>query len=188
MIKKGDPRFDVNSAEVQAVLLGVMKCSPQSYYRINPDGQHVIVPIRRELMEALNICPKSASKLLKDAAIPYAPFIHNPPAEPVEPEPDPEAIMEAALEAEARETARQEKLAKKAELEERANSRRYQLVETNSGKFGIWQADEGRVIALFLTREEAIEEMARLRSGSSQAGLYYGSRRQRLPELQGTHY
>ena len=55
----------------------------------------------------------------------------------MEPEPDPKAMMEVALEAATRERARQEKLAKQADAEARASSKRYQHIETNSGKFGI---------------------------------------------------
>jgi hypothetical protein len=66
---------------------------------------------------------------------------------------------------------------------------RYHYIETNSNKAGIWDAQDGRVIALFLTKEEALDELARLRAGSSQVGVYnYGSRRLRTPDLQEVHY
>lgn len=188
-MNNGATKFTVNSPGVQALVENTYRCSPQTYFRISEEtGECYVFAIRKAFIQ-LGMSAKTASRLLRDCDIPMAEFIRNDVQEPVEPEPDQQAIMQAALEAAARESARQEKLSKKAELEERANSRRYQLIETNSGKFGIWQADEGRVICLYLTQEEAVEEMARLRSGSSQAGFYhYGSKRSRQPELQGTHY
>lgn len=191
MTKKGDSRFDVNSAEVQAVLYGVVRSGPQTYHRINGEGQRTIVPIRRELMETLNICTKSATKLLKEAAIPYAPYRNEVQQQPVDPEPEPdsEAMMLVALEAAAKETTREEKLAKKAELEQRANSRRWQYIETSSGKCGIYDNDNATVVALYYTKQEAIEELTRLRTGSSQVGVYYyGSRTRRQPDLQEINY
>jgi hypothetical protein len=50
-------------------------------------------------MAFVNICSKSASKLLRDASIPYSPFIRNEAQPSVEPEADPEVMMLAALEA-----------------------------------------------------------------------------------------
>lgn len=178
-------RYTPNDVEVAELLQNVMRLGIRTYGRVAEDGSSYIVPIRAQLC-ALGIAPKQATALLREADLPVSPYIKTKVPEP---EPDPEAMVEAALEAAAMESARQEKLAKKAELEERANDRRWQLISTNSGKWGIWDNDGGSVISLYLTRQEAIDELARIRAGSSQAGVYhFGSRRLRQPELQGAHY
>ncbi len=183
-MNKGTTKFTVNSPGVQALVENTYKCSPKTYFRISEEtGECYVFAIRKAFI-ALGMSAKTASRLLRDCDIPTAEFIRNEVQPAAEPEPDPQAIMEAALEAAAKETAREEKLKKQAEAEARASSKRYQLIETNSGKFGIWHADEGRVICLYLTKEEADEELTRLRTGSSQAGFYhYGSRRSRQPDL-----
>jgi hypothetical protein len=195
-------RFTVNCPEIQALTLNTYRCSPQTYFRISEEtGECYVFAIRKAFIE-LGMSAKTASRLLRDCHIPTAEFIRNEPllapkgqlvsstcrtaVEPEEPEAEPQAIADAALQAGA---AREEKLAKKAEMEARANDRRWQLISTNSQKWGVWNNDGGRVIALYWTRQEADEELARLRAGSSQAGAYnYGSRRTRSPELEEVHY
>jgi hypothetical protein len=59
---------------------------------------------------------------------------------------------------------REEKLARQ---DEAANSKRYQYIETSSGKFGIWDGANGYTVFLAYTEEEAIEEMSRLQTGKS---------------------
>jgi hypothetical protein len=66
---------------------------------------------------------------------------------------------------------REEKLARQ---EEAANSKRYQYIETSSGKHGVWDDINGYVVFLAYTKEEAIEEMARLKTGRSYAVTYGG--------------
>ena len=66
---------------------------------------------------------------------------------------------------------REERLARQ---EETANSKRYQYIETSSGKFGIWDGVNGYTVFLAYTKEEAIEEMARLQTGKSYAVTYAG--------------
>jgi hypothetical protein len=75
------------------------------------------------------------------------------------------------------------------EIAGKKKRQRYVYIETNSGKYGVMNAEEGRVISLFLTRREALGELARLRAGSSQAGAYhFGSSRMRTQDLQEVHY
>jgi hypothetical protein len=181
-------KYNVNSAEVQAILSGVIRGGSQSYYRINPDGQHAIVAIRRELMSRLSICSKSATKLLKAACIPYAAFIHNEQQQPPEPEADPQAMMEAALEAATKEAEREEKIAKKLEAEEASIRKRYSLVRQGS-YHGVYNEETGSQ-ELFHTVEEAREYLTDLIHGRDSFRAYYGSvtNRRRSPELQEVGY
>jgi hypothetical protein len=51
--------------------------------------------------------------------------------------------------------------------EEVANSKRFQYIVTSSGKFGIWDGSDARIVALFQSKDEAIEELTRLKTGRS---------------------
>jgi hypothetical protein len=66
---------------------------------------------------------------------------------------------------------REEKLARQ---EEAANSKRYKYIETSSGKHGVWDDINGYTVFLAYTKEEAIEELARLKTGRSYAVRYAG--------------
>jgi hypothetical protein len=66
---------------------------------------------------------------------------------------------------------REETLARQ---EEAANSKRFQYIETSSGKFGVWDDINGYVVFLAYTQEEVIEELARLKAGKSYAVTYTG--------------
>ena len=68
--------YTLESPEVIAILQDVWKSSKGSYYRISPDGRHSACTVRQELV-ALGICPTIASRLLRDAVLPTARFIHN---------------------------------------------------------------------------------------------------------------
>jgi hypothetical protein len=68
----------------------------------------------------------------------------------------------------------QERDEKAARQEEAANNKRYQYIETSSGKFGIWDDINGYTVFLAYTKEEAIEEMARLKTGKSCTVTYVG--------------
>jgi hypothetical protein len=61
---------------------------------------------------------------------------------------------------------------KRLQKEEAANSRRYALVETRSGKHGVFDDHDGRVVSLFHTKAEAMEELERMRTGRSCGGRY----------------
>jgi hypothetical protein len=75
---------------------------------------------------------------------------------------------------------REEKLARQ---EEAANSKRYQYIETSSGKFGIWDGANGYTVFLAYTKEEAIEEMSRLQTGKSCTVTYTGGSRTTRPGI-----
>jgi hypothetical protein len=63
----------------------------------------------------------------------------------------------------------EEREAKKAKAEAAQHKKRFQLIETSSGKWGTWDGQNGTVTNIHWTREEALEELARLRSGGCQA-------------------
>ena len=151
-MNKGPSRFTVNSPEVQALAANTYRCSRQTYFRISEEtGECYVFAIRKAFIQ-LGMSAKTASRLLRDCEIPTAEFIRNEPVEPPEPEPTPEEIQ-AALEAAAAAAFKEaEREAKRVAAEERASSRRYQLIETNSNKYGIWDNDGGSVISLYWTR------------------------------------
>lgn len=66
-----------------------------------------------------------------------------------------------------------QKEAKAAKAEAAQNAKRYELVMTSfrkhgaSPKYGVWDGFAGAVIELFSSRGEAIEELARLQTGTS---------------------
>jgi hypothetical protein len=183
------PKFTINDPEIAALLHDVRRCSGQTYYKINPEtGEHYVYAIRKNLMN-LGMSAKTATQVLKSADIPLIPFIRNEPPGPEKPEPSEAEIM-AAIAASAAAAAKEAaKEAKKAAAEERANNRRWQYIETSSGKCGVYDNDNATVIGLYYTRQEAIDELPRLRAGSSQVGVYnYRSRKSRQPDLQEIHY
>jgi hypothetical protein len=70
-------KFAFESEEVQTLLAGVYRSSPQTYLRICPKtGKHLISPIRRDLLN-LGMCSKTASAFLKRADLPIIPFARN---------------------------------------------------------------------------------------------------------------
>jgi azurin len=68
-------RYTPESPEVAAVLNGVWKSGVKTYYRIDADGKHIDVRIREELVAALGISSKLATRLLQQAELPCAPFV-----------------------------------------------------------------------------------------------------------------
>jgi hypothetical protein len=157
------PRYTIDSPEVASLLSGTHRCSPQSYFRIDEDGKCRTYPIRRLLM-SLGINQKLATQLMQQANIPYAEFVRNKvenPAATVREDPEKDRRLE-----EIKEEARQLKEARQAD---KLSSKRFQLIETTSGKHGtkhgIWDAENGTVVSLYWTKEEALAELVRLRSG-----------------------
>jgi hypothetical protein len=63
------------------------------------------------------------------------------------------------------------------------NKRRFQLIETSSGKHSIWDAENATVTNLYYTMEEALSELTRLRSGGFRAVTYSGSNYKPRPEI-----
>jgi hypothetical protein len=155
-------KFTLESPEVQALLSGVFRCSPQTYFRICPEtGKHFVYPIRKHLM-ALGMCSKTASLFLQKANLPFASFITNNREEEdsTPPEKPPKKSGPAPL-------TEQRRAEKAAANDAVANSKRFQFITTNSGRFGIFDGFSGKVIRLFLARSDAIEELIRLQTGKT---------------------
>jgi hypothetical protein len=163
-------QYSANDPQVIALLEGVLRSGRQTYCRINADGVPVTVPIRRELMEALNICSKSASRILNEASIPDAPMREQPP----EREPDPEAVILAAIAEAAKEMERKEKIAKKTRAEEAAIARRYSLVRQGS-YHGVYNEETASQV-LFHTMEEARQHLFDLMHDREAFNSFYGGR------------
>jgi hypothetical protein len=68
-------RYTPESPEVASILNGVWKSGIKTYYRIDADGQHIDVRIREELIAALGISSKLATRLLQQADLPCAQFV-----------------------------------------------------------------------------------------------------------------
>jgi hypothetical protein len=68
-------RYTPESPEVAVILNGVWKSGIKTYYRIDADGKHIDVRIREELIAALGISSKLATRLLQHAELPCAPFV-----------------------------------------------------------------------------------------------------------------
>lgn len=116
---------------------------------------------------------KTATRLLREARLPYAEFIRNEPAEPVEPEPDPQAMMQASLEAAAKETAREEKRAKAARTAEASIRKRYLLVRQGS-YHGVYNEETGTQV-LFHSARGAREHLNDILHGRDSFRIYYGA-------------
>jgi hypothetical protein len=145
------------SPEVQSLLVGVYKCSAQTYHRLDPEtGKSTVYPIRRRLME-LGMCSKTASLYLKKANLPLKLFARQGETAPAK---APKKCGPTPLTEEERE----EKRLAKESLAERT---RFQLITTNSGRYGVFDGFSGRVVSLFLDPEDAEAELTRLRSGKS---------------------
>jgi hypothetical protein len=68
-------RYTPESPEVASILTGVWKSGVKTYYRVDDDGKHIDVRIREELIAALGISSKLATRLLQQADLPCAPFV-----------------------------------------------------------------------------------------------------------------
>jgi hypothetical protein len=168
-------KFALDSPEVITILANVWKSGTKSYYRI-VDGKHMQIPIRGELM-ALGMCSKTATTLLSEAKIPSGKFVYN------KPEIKSKLTEAAQAREEAKLQASEKRAAKAAKAEAIASSKRFQLIQTNSNKHGIWDAENGTVTSLYWTKEEAVAELARLRSGGFRAVNYSGSPSKPRPEI-----
>jgi hypothetical protein len=194
--------YTPESPEVATILDGVWKSGVKTYYRIAADGKHIDVRIREELIAALGISSRIATGLLQQANLPCAPYVCTRTTEKAQKAPsdiitmtvkpvdddieldEPDDDAEAEFPQVEIETSPSSKKSKKltieerdekaARLEEAANSKRYQYIETSSGKHGIWDDRDAYVVFLAYTREEAIEEMVRLKSGKSCTVIYAG--------------
>jgi hypothetical protein len=153
--------FTLDTPAVIEALTGVWRSTlgGKTFYRIDESGAHVTCPIRRELI-ALGMGASTATKLLLNADLPVAPFVRTQPIEqttapPPAKRPGPPPISE------------EQRDEKRARAEEAQNSKQFQLIATNSGKFGIWDGTDARVLSLFYVQSEAIAELARLKAGKS---------------------
>ena len=70
-------KYNLESPEVGAILNNVWKSGVKTYYRIDDEGKHVDIPVRQQLVAALGISTRIATKLLQAADLPSAPFVHN---------------------------------------------------------------------------------------------------------------
>jgi hypothetical protein len=68
-------RYTPQSPEVVAILDGIWKSGIKTYFRVDVDGKHIDVKIREELIAALGISSKLATRLLQQAELPCAPFV-----------------------------------------------------------------------------------------------------------------
>lgn len=68
-------RYTPESPEVAVILNGVWKSGVKTYYRIDAEGKHIDVRIRKELIAALGISSNLATRLLQQANLPCAPFV-----------------------------------------------------------------------------------------------------------------
>jgi hypothetical protein len=171
-MRKTENIYDVNSPEIQSLLLGVYRSGPRSYHRLDADGKHDIVPIRKQLI-ALGMCSKTATRVLREADLPYEPFVRSEMQPAAEPEPDPQAMMQAALQAAAREREREEKRAKAAKAEAASIRKKYSLVRQGS-YHGVYNEDTGTQV-LFHSIEEAREHLSDLIHGKDSFKIYYGA-------------
>ena|ERR1700722_20050944 len=206
-------QYTVHSPEVKAILFDVLKSGTGSYYRISPDGKHVACRIKQELT-ALGMCSSIVSRLLREADLPVAAFIHNRTVN--KPKREIDATVELyevecglnthlSMDTELSLTTpiprpteaktlkktgpkamtEDEREGKRLKAEELENEKRYALVETRSGKHGIWDDDNATVVSLFWTKEEALEELARMRTGRAYAGCCnWGSYRKSPGQLE----
>lgn len=153
-------KFTFDSPEVQSLLVGVFRCSPQTYYRVDPEtGRSIIHPIRKYLI-GLGMCSKTASHYLKRANLPITPFFRDETEKPPAKRRGPPPVSE------------EEREAKRAKEEAAQNSKRYQLIVSTcrkSGaepKHGVWDEVAGRVIEIFTSRRDAIEALIQLKTGN----------------------
>lgn len=149
-------KFSIDSPEVRKILDGVTKSTGKGYFRIEESGKHTVVAARNELMR-LGMGAATATHLLQSSHLPTAPFIYKrkSQARPVaerEPITEIEARLEvyepAPLETQPADRVvappapsrsgpppltEEEREAKAAKAEEKANGKRFQLIATNSG-------------------------------------------------------
>jgi hypothetical protein len=193
-------RYTPESPEVAAILNGVWKSGVKTYYRVDADGKHVDVRIREELIAALGISSKLATRLLQQAELPCAPFIctrarEKAAVEPVdvmeiEPEdeleageldedledevPDPQ-LNEPSLRLGKQAIGRAERAVKATE----AHAKKFELVRQGSYT-GIYNKDSATT-ELFHTEGEALEYLQLLLHGYE--GFY-----QLIPSGEEQHY
>jgi hypothetical protein len=182
-------KFTIDSPEVAALLSGVFKCSPQTYYKISEeDKRHYVFPIRKHLM-ALGMNQKAATSLLKEANIPVGEFIGNKRIEAKRPaQQTAEEEAPAIAKQEAQQLAEEQKEVKRLKAEEASISKRYSLVRQGS-YYGVFDNLDATQV-LFHTIEEAKMHLNDLLHGRDCFRVYYGAtgRRHRQPELQEVHY
>ena len=187
-------RYTPQSPEVVAILDGIWKSGVKTYYRIDADGKHIDVRIREELIAALGISSKLATRLLQLAELPCAPFVCTRVREKamtvvvadddeieldelddVEPDSPPLENVASPATSKVKRLTVEEREEKAARQEDALNDKRYSYVTTSSEKHGVYDGHDGRVVALFYSRDEAIEELLRLKSGKSCAVTFTGS-------------
>jgi hypothetical protein len=156
------PSFE--SEQVQDLLVGICRCSPQTYYRVDESGRSIITPIRQRLMDDLGICSKTASLYLKIANLPITPFAQNQPDEA-----DATPPAKPAKKCGPTPLTEEEREEKAAARDAVANNKRFQFIETNSGRYGVFDGTSGRVVSLFPRPEDAVAELTRLKTGRSYA-------------------
>jgi hypothetical protein len=144
-------KFTLETPEVAALLTGVFRRGIRTYYRTDEAGKPYVYPLRRELA-ALGMCAKTATGLMQ--GVPFAPYVSNKPPAPEKP-----AKKSGPTE--------EEREAKVAAKEGVAQSKRFQFITTNSGKFGVWDGVSGRILSLFSRQEDAIAELTRIKTGKS---------------------
>jgi hypothetical protein len=188
-------RYTPESPEVAAILNGIWKSGVKTYFRVDSDGKHVDVRIREELIVALGISSKLATRLLQQAELPCAPFVctrarEKAAVEPVEVDieikPENEFEVDDDIDLDEFEEcpvtgheepatssvkgkqaiARAERAAKAAE----AHAKKYEIVRQGS-YYGIFNKDSATT-ELFHTKAEALEYLHLLLHGYE--GFYQG--------------